>query len=72
MIKLVKFHLTEGGRIFINPANVCSVYENDGSCICMLSEVKHNVKEPLFDVIAKLTHTGKGKPIIQNPCKGKS
>lgn len=63
MIKLIKFHCN-GSRVFINPEQVCSV----GDAIRTTDGIEYHVDEPLFDVIDKLTFTGKGKPIIKGTC----
>ncbi len=69
-IKLIKFH-TDKKRLFINPDNVCAVYQGDGTRINTVDGVSHKIDEPLFDVVEKLTFTGKGKPKVLN-CGGES
>lgn len=69
MIKLVKFHYRNKQRIFINPEQVCAVYGN--VTIRTADGVAYDVNESLFDIIEKLTHTGKGKPKVLNSCKEK-
>ena len=66
-MKLIKFHYKDKQRIFINPEQVCAVY--GGVIIRTTDGVMHHVNEPLFDVIEKLTHSNKGKPIIKGSCK---
>jgi len=67
-IKLVKFHHGDGHRIFINPDQVCAVDYDHGTVIQTADGIGYHVSEPLFDVIEKLTFTGKGKPIMRTGC----
>ncbi len=69
-IKLIKFHVDKK-RLFINPDNVCSVHQGKGTCINMVDGDSYEIDEPFFDVIEKLTFTGKGKPKVLN-CGGES
>ena len=71
MIKLIKFHVNKK-RIFINPDNVCAVYQGDSTTINTVDGASYKIDEPLFDVVEKLTFTGKGKAKVLNPCRNKS
>ena len=63
-MKLIKFHLKDGKRLFINPEYVCCVTES--ATIYMINGDDYSVKESLFEVIEQLKRSSLRKPRKQH------